>query len=136
MLLVNKMKDIDGNWIYLFMFCWWFLAMLFEILVCALVSCNNLKVYCEKIYAENGMKCIFPKNYRKLATLQAALSDTTQKIGKLNATIEENREAGEREVEVLLNKHREDLKSFQERLDETVGVLHVYPTDPLLKGLV
>ncbi len=63
--------------------------------------------------------------FRKLAELQVALSDSTQKVGKLSETIDRQREEVERETEVLLVKHQEDLKSAQERYDDAVCILHL-----------
>ncbi len=67
---------------------------------------------------------IFPRDFRKVAELQASLSSSTQKIGKLSESIEQQKVESEREVEVLVSKHEEDLKSFQQRLDDAVSGLH------------
>ena len=64
--------------------------------------------------------------YRKIGEVQASLSEALQKVSKANEQMERSREEGERETEVLLAKHEEDLKSFQERLDETVRKLVYY----------
>ena len=54
------------------------------------------------------------------------MSDSTQKVGKLNETIELKRVDAERETETLLGKHQEDLTSFQERIDEKVSTSCVH----------
>ena len=58
---------------------------------------------------------------RKVADLQASLSDSTQKIGKLNEELEQKKVESEKETEILIAKHEEDLKSFQQRLDDAVS---------------
>ena len=60
-------------------------------------------------------------DYRKVAELQASLSDSTQKIGKLNEELEQKKVESEKETEILIAKHEEDLKSFQQRLDDAVS---------------
>ena len=61
--------------------------------------------------------------HRKIGEVQASLSEALQKVSKTNELLERSKEEGEREVEVLISKHEEDLKSFQERLNETVSPL-------------
>ena len=60
-------------------------------------------------------------DYRKVAELQASLSDSIQKIGKLNEELEQKKVESEKETEILIAKHEEDLKSFQQRLDDAVS---------------
>ena len=63
---------------------------------------------------------------RKVADLQASLSDSTQKIGKLNEELEQKKVESERESEILVAKHEEDLKSFQQRLDDAVSTMQIF----------
>ena len=61
--------------------------------------------------------------YRKLEELQAALSDSTQKIGKLNETIEAAVEEKKKELDSLLEKHQGELKASQDKIDDAVCTL-------------
>ena len=63
---------------------------------------------------------VFLSMFRKLDEVQVALSDSTQKIGKLSENLEREREEKQQELEVILGKHNEDLNSAQERLQEMV----------------
>ena len=64
--------------------------------------------------------CFVP--VRKIAELQAALSDSTQIISKLSEESEVRREEGQRGLETVIAKHQEDMQSFQERLNEAVSM--------------
>ena len=60
--------------------------------------------------------------FRKVEEIQAALSDSTQRIGKLNDEMKQNQEKAESEVENLLQKHQQDLKILQDQLTDAVSL--------------
>ena len=65
--------------------------------------------------------------FRKVEEIQAALSDSTQRIGKLNDEMKQNQEKAESEVENLLQKHQQDLKILQDQLTDAVSLKFCSP---------
>ena len=84
------------------------------ILVCCVYFILFFVWYCECSFSVYSVS-------RKITESLQALSEASQKVSKLNEQIERGQQDREREMEVLIGKHEEDLKSFQERIEESVS---------------
>ena len=67
----------------------------------------------------------FVSDFRKTATLQADLSDSTQKVAKLQAAMEEQLLTNQREISLIQSKHEQEMKENEQQLETMVMPLEM-----------